>query len=82
LLDKGFHAPTTYFPLLIPECSLIEPSETEDLETLDLFVDALIEIKHEAETQPELLKNAPHTLPVKRLDDVKAAKDLNIIWKG
>jgi len=82
LLDKGFHAPTTYFPLLIPECLLIEPSETEDLETLDLFVDALIEIKHEAETQPELLKNAPHTLPVKRLDDVKAAKDLNIIWKG
>ena len=82
MLDKGFHAPTTYFPLLIPECLLIEPSETEDLETLDLFVDALIEIKHEAETQPELLKNAPHTLPVKRLDDVKAAKDLNIIWKG
>jgi len=82
LLDKGFHAPTTYFPLLIPECLLIEPSETEDLETLDLFVDALIEIKHEAETQPELLKKAPHTLPVKRLDDVKAAKDLNIIWKG
>jgi len=82
LLDKGFHAPTTYFPLLIPECLLIEPSETEDLETLDAFVDALIEIKHEAETQPELLKNAPHTLPVKRLDDVKAAKDLNIIWKG
>ncbi len=54
----------------------------KDLETLDLFVDALIEIKHEAETQPELLKNAPHSLPVKRLDDVKAAKDLNIIWKG
>ncbi len=68
LLDKGFHAPTTYFPLLV--------------ETLDLFVEALVEIKHEAETQPELLKNAPHTLPVKRLDDVKAAKDLNIIWKG
>jgi len=82
LLDKGFHAPTTYFPLLVPECLLIEPSETEDLETLDLFVEALVEIKHEAETQPELLKNAPHTLPVKRLDDVKAAKDLNIIWKG
>ncbi len=82
LLDKGFHAPTTYFPLLVPECLLIEPSETEDLETLDGFVNALIEIKHEAETQPELLKNAPHTLPVKRLDDVKAAKDLNIIWQG
>jgi len=82
LLDKGFHAPTTYFPLLVPECLLIEPSETEDLETLDLFVEALVEVKHEAETQPELLKNAPHTLPVKRLDDVKAAKDLNIIWKG
>lgn len=82
LLDKGFHAPTTYFPLLVPECLLIEPSETEDLQTLDAFVDALVEIKHEAETHPKLLKNAPHTLPVKRLDDVKAAKDLNIIWQG
>jgi glycine dehydrogenase subunit 2 len=81
LLDKGFHAPTTYFPLLVPECLLIEPTETEDKETLDNFVQALQEILHEAETQPELLKQAPHTLPVRRLDDVKAAKDLNIVWR-
>lgn len=80
LLDKGFHAPTTYFPLLISECLLIEPTETEDKQTLDNFVLALQEILHEAEIQPELLKNAPHTLPVRRLDDVKAAKDLNIVW--
>ena len=80
LLDKGFHAPTTYFPLLIPECLLIEPTETEDKQTLDDFVQALQEILEEARTQPDLVKNAPHTLPVKRLDDVKAAKDLNIVW--
>ncbi len=82
LLDKGFHAPTTYFPLLVPECLLIEPTETEDKQTLDDFVQALREILEEAHTQPDLVKNAPHTLPVKRLDDVKAAKDLNIVWHG
>lgn len=82
LLDKGFHAPTTYFPLLVPECLLIEPTETEDKQTLDNFVQALREILEEARTQPDLVKNAPHTLPVKRLDDVKAAKDLNIVWHG
>lgn len=81
LLDKGFHAPTTYFPLLIPECLLIEPTETEDKQTLDNFVQALTEIQQEAETQPELLKNAPHTLPVCRLNDVKAAKELDIVWQ-
>ncbi len=78
LLDKGFHAPTTYFPLLVPECLLIEPTETEDKATLDDFINALTETLHEAETTPELLQNAPHTLPVKKLDDVKAAKMLNI----
>jgi glycine dehydrogenase subunit 2 len=66
--------------LLIPECLLIEPTETEDKQTLDNFVQALQEILEEARTQPDLVKNAPHTLPVKRLDDVKAAKDLNIVW--
>lgn len=80
LLDKGFHAPTTYFPLLVPECLLIEPTETEDKHTLDSFVQALREILEEARTQPDVVKNAPHSLPVKRLDDVKAAKDLNIVW--
>jgi glycine dehydrogenase subunit 2 len=81
LLDKGFHAPTTYFPQLVPECLLIEPTETEDQQTLDQFVKAMAEIQLEAEQTPELLKQAPYTLPVRRLNDVKAAKDLDIIWK-
>lgn len=82
LLDKGFHAPTTYFPLLVPECLLIEPTETEDKQTLDALVTAFAEILQEIATQAETVKNAPHTMPVKRLDDVKAAKDLDIVWKG
>ncbi len=80
LLDKGFHAPTTYFPLLIPECLLIEPTETEDKQTLDDFINALSEIQQEANENIETLKQAPYTLPVRRLDDVKAAKDLDIVW--
>lgn len=78
LLDYGFHAPTTYFPLLVPECLLIEPTETECKAELDGFVSAMKTILHEAETDPELLKNAPHNLPVKRLDDVKAARELDL----
>lgn len=78
LLDYGFHAPTMYFPLLVPECLLIEPTETESKQTLDKFIAAMIAIRHEAETQAELLKTAPHTMPVKRLDDVRAAKTLNL----
>ena len=78
LLDYGFHAPTTYFPLLVPECLLIEPTETESKEELDHFINAMRDIRHEAETNPALLKDAPMTLPVKRLDDVKAARELNL----
>lgn len=78
LLDYGCHAPTTYFPLLVPECLLIEPTETECKEELDHFVEAMSAIRLEAETNPELLHNAPYTLPVKRLDDVKAARELNL----
>jgi glycine dehydrogenase subunit 2 len=81
LLDYGFHAPTTYFPLLVPECLLIEPTETESKETIDDFVNAMQKILHEAKTNPEVLHNAPHTLPVKRLDDVKAARELDLTWK-
>jgi glycine dehydrogenase subunit 2 len=80
LLDKGFHAPTTYFPQLVPECLLIEPSETESKQTLDAFVVAMKEILEEARTQPDLVKSAPHTTPVRRLDDVKAARELNLKW--
>lgn len=78
LLDYGFHAPTTYFPLLVPECLLIEPTETESKEELDSFVTAMQAILHEAKNNPRLLKEAPHTLPSKRLDDMKAAKDLDL----
>jgi glycine dehydrogenase subunit 2 len=82
LLDYGFHAPTTYFPLLVPECLLIEPTETEAKEELDAFVDAMVAIQKEAESDPEKLKGAPYTLPVRRLDDVRAAKQLDLAWKA
>ncbi|HIA1346132.1 TPA: aminomethyl-transferring glycine dehydrogenase subunit GcvPB [Legionella anisa] len=78
LLDYGVHAPTTYFPLLIPECLLIEPTETESKEELENFVHIMKTIREEAATNPDLVKNAPHTLPVKRLDDVKAARELDL----
>ena len=81
LLDKGFHAPTTYFPLLVPECLLIEPTETESKETLDAFVSAMREILEEARAAPDQVKGAPHTLPVRRLDEVKAARELDLAWK-
>ena len=81
LLDYGFHAPTTYFPLLVPECLLIEPTETESKEELDAFVDAMVAIRKEAETEPAKLQGAPWTLPVRRLDDVRAAKQLDLTWK-
>ncbi len=74
LLDYGFHAPTIYFPLLIPECLLIEPSETECKETLDAFVTAMAAILEEIKTTPDKLKAAPLLSPVKRLDEVQAAK--------
>jgi glycine dehydrogenase subunit 2 len=82
LLDYNFHAPTTYFPLLVPECLLIEPTETETREELDAFVEAMIKIKQEAENSPALLKEAPHTQPVRRLDEVRAAKQLDLAWSG
>jgi glycine dehydrogenase subunit 2 len=81
LLDHGFHAPTTYFPLIVPECLLIEPTETESREVLDAFADAMIRIEREAREEPEYLKGAPHNLPVRRLDDVRAAKQLDLTWK-
>ncbi|HTV94464.1 MAG TPA: aminomethyl-transferring glycine dehydrogenase subunit GcvPB [Steroidobacteraceae bacterium] len=81
LLDHGFHAPTTYFPLLVPECLLIEPTETETKEELDHFCDAMIAIRREMEQDPEKLRTAPHTMPVRRLDDVRAAKQLDLAFK-
>jgi glycine dehydrogenase subunit 2 len=81
LLDYGFHAPTTYFPLLVPECLLIEPTETESKEALDGFVEAMVRIREEAKVDPQVLKGAPYKLPVRRLDDVKAARELDLAWR-
>jgi len=80
LLDKGMHAPTVYFPLLVAECLLIEPTETESKQTLDDFIDAMAEILAQAETDIDVLKKAPYTTPVRRLDEVKAVKEPNVIW--
>ncbi|OGO27139.1 MAG: glycine dehydrogenase (aminomethyl-transferring) [Chloroflexi bacterium RBG_16_52_11] len=76
LMDFGFHPPTNYFPLIVHEALMIEPTETESKQTLDAFADALIEIAREARQNPDLLQTAPHNTPVGRLDEVKAAKDL------
>ena len=78
LLDHNYHAPTTYFPLLVPECLLIEPTETESKETLDGFVDAMIRIVNDARQKGVKYKEAPYTMPVRRLDDVKAARQLDL----
>jgi glycine dehydrogenase subunit 2 len=79
LLDKGYHAPTVYFPLVVPEALMIEPTETESKETLDAFADALLQIREE---DSEMLHQAPHTLGISRPDEVKAAKEPVLRWKG
>jgi len=81
LLDKGFHAPTVYFPLTVDEAMLIEPTETESVETLDAFAAALGEIAQEARTDPDLVTGAPHTAPVRRLDEAGAARQPNLRWR-
>ena len=82
LLDYGYHAPTTYFPLLVPECFLIEPTETESIDELEGFVEAMIAIQKEAEENADLVTHAPYTQPVKRLDDVKAARELDVAYSS
>jgi glycine dehydrogenase subunit 2 len=74
LMDYGFHPPTVYFPLIVPEALMIEPTETETKETLDAFADAMLAIAEQAAEEPGVLKSAPHGRPVGRLDEVKAAK--------
>ncbi|GIN85503.1 putative glycine dehydrogenase (decarboxylating) subunit 2 [Heyndrickxia sporothermodurans] len=74
LLDFGYHPPTIYFPLNVEECMMIEPTETESKETLDAFIDAMIQIAKEAEESPEIVQEAPHTTVVKRLDETQAAR--------
>jgi len=80
LLDYGFYAPTIYFPLIVHEAIMIEPTATESKETLDLFIEAMTVIHDEAKADPEKLKTAPHTLPVRRMDEVAAARKPNICW--
>ncbi len=80
LLDYGIHAPTIYFPLIVHGAIMIEPTETESKETLDWFVETMIKIKKEAEENPELVKEAPHSLSVKKLDAVKAAREPDLRW--
>jgi glycine dehydrogenase subunit 2 len=75
LLDFGFHPPTVYFPLLVDEALMVEPTETETKETLDAFADAIAAILAEAAQDPEIARSAPYTTPVRRLDEVKAAKN-------
>jgi glycine dehydrogenase subunit 2 len=76
LMDFGFHPPTTYFPLIVRQALMVEPTETEDKATLDAFVNAMLQIAEEARTNPDILHHAPHETPVRRLDEVKAAREL------
>ncbi|WP_370203477.1 hypothetical protein [Alloalcanivorax venustensis] len=80
LLDYNQHAPTIYFPPLVPECFLIEPTETETKEAMDDFVAAMAKSLEEASTDPDTVTQEPFTQPVRRLDDVKAAKELDLVW--
>ena len=81
LLDHGIHAPTVYFPLIVDEAIMIEPTETESLETLDAFVEAMISIAHEAENDPGGGEGAPHTTVVGRLDETRAARQPDLAWR-
>jgi len=82
LIDYGFHPPTNYFPLIVPEALMIEPTETENRETLDAFASALRSIRDEALTDPDVLKEAPHSAPVRRLDELQAARQPILRWQA
>jgi glycine dehydrogenase subunit 2 len=80
LLDYGFHPPTVYFPLIVEEALMVEPTETESKETLDHFAEAMEEIARLAEEDPDRVTSAPHTTPVGRLDEVRAARNPRVCW--
>jgi len=82
IIDYGYHPPTMYFPLIVPECLMIEPTESESMETLDGFIQALEKIAQEAADSPELVMGAPYTAPMKRLDEPYAARNLDVVWKA
>jgi glycine dehydrogenase subunit 2 len=81
LLDYGFYAPTVYFPLIVDEALMIEPTETESVETLDSFIEAMQAIAREAREQPERVRDAPHTTPVARIDEAQAARHPDLRWR-
>jgi len=81
LLDYGLHPPTVYFPLIVDEALMTEPNETESKETLDAYIDAMKEIARDADENPEILHTAPHNTPVRRLDDVRAVRQLDLRWE-
>jgi glycine dehydrogenase subunit 2 len=81
LLDYGLHPPTVYFPLIVDEALMIEPTETESKQTLDAFIEAMKEIAKDVEENPEVLRTAPHNTPVRRLDDVRAARNPDLRWE-
>ena len=80
VIDYGYHPPTMYFPLLVPECLMIEPTETESRETMDAFILAMEQIAREAADNPQVILDAPHTAPVRRLDEAQAARNLDLAW--
>lgn len=82
LMDFGYHPPTIYFPLIVPEALMIEPTETESKETLDLFIEAMRQIAIDIEENPEIVKSAPHTTPVRKLDEATAARQPCLCWTG
>jgi len=81
LIDKGYHSPTIYFPLIVKEALMIEPTETESKETIDAFIEVMIEIARLAEEDPALVKQSPLNMPIKRLDEVRAARQPDLCWK-
>jgi glycine dehydrogenase subunit 2 len=81
LIDHGYHPPTIYFPLIVEECLLIEPTETESVETLDAFADALVAVAAEARSDPQTVLTAPHRAPVRRLDEATAARRPVLRWE-
>ena len=80
MIDYGVHPPTVYFPLIVEEALMVEPTETESIETIDEFIDVMKKIAVEAKENPELLHDAPHDSPVRRLDQVKAARTPILKW--
>jgi glycine dehydrogenase subunit 2 len=80
LMDFRLHPPTVYFPLVVQECMLIEPTETESIETLDYFADVMLQIAREVDENPELVRSAPHVTPVGRLDEATAARKPDLRW--